>query len=181
LGDLFEGSGGSKQDLSGLGLTRGAQFAVEHSGHRRISHALHPKQIGAEGGTSGKKPIEVLLVEDNAGDSLLISEILADAPIPITLHIAPDGMEALLMLSGRVSHPDLVILDLNIPGISGQVVLGHYHPRDVPVVVFTSLCSEADARRSLDAGAREVVQKPTHVEDYRSVVLGMIEKWAVHK
>ena len=50
--------------------------------------------------------------------------------------------------------------------------------RDVPVVVFSSLWNEADARRVLELGAREYVSKPIDIDDYTHAVWGMIEKWA---
>jgi chemotaxis family two-component system response regulator Rcp1 len=122
-------------------------------------------------------PVDVLLVEDNIGDEFLISLIFTEAPIPVTLHVARDGVEALFKLADRKSHPALVILDLNLPAISGQDVLWHFHPVDVPVVIFSSSSSEADVQRALELGAREFVQKPSRFEDYRCAVLGMIEKW----
>ena len=84
------------------------------------------------------KPIEILLVEDNAGDTLLIGEALRESSTPINLHVARDGMQALLMLAGYLAKPDLVILDLNLPNLSGQAMLEKYHPNDVPIVIFSS-------------------------------------------
>jgi CheY-like chemotaxis protein len=127
------------------------------------------------------KPSEVLLVEDNAGDALLIAQILADSAIPVKLHHARDGIEALLMLANSVLKPDLVILDLNVPNLSGCAVLERYHPKDVPVVVFSSSWNEADRTRSLELGAQEFVRKPMHLEAFKDAVCGMVEKWAVHK
>lgn len=124
-------------------------------------------------------PIDVLLVEDNAGDAFLISQIVAEAPVPVRLHVARDGVEALFKLAER--PPDLVILDLSLPAVSGHEVLRHYHPLDVPVVVFSSSGSELDRRRALEAGAREFVQKPSHVDHYKRAVLGIIEKWTLRK
>lgn len=120
-------------------------------------------------------PVDVLVVEDNAGDAFLISLIVADAPVPVTIRIAQDGIEALFKLAER--NPDLVILDLNLPAISGHDVLRKYHPADVAVVVFSSSDSEADRKQSLEEGAREFIHKPTSVDDYKRAVLGMIERW----
>jgi CheY-like chemotaxis protein len=57
----------------------------------------------------------VLLVEDCAGDALLVGQALADCPTPIHLHIACDGEQALQFLEQPDFKPDLIILDLNIP------------------------------------------------------------------
>jgi len=84
------------------------------------------------------RPIDVLLVEDNVGDEFLIALIVGEAPVPVRLHVARDGVEALFKLAQHGVHPDLVILDLNLPAVSGHDVLRLYHPNDVPVVVFSS-------------------------------------------
>src|SRR5271154_2450972 len=96
-------------------------------------------------------PINVLLVEDNPGDAFLISLIVSEAPVQVNLSVAQDGIEALFKLAEQ--HPDIVILDLNLPAVSGHEVLQHYHPNDVPVVVFSSSGNEADRQRSLAEGA----------------------------
>jgi CheY-like chemotaxis protein len=126
-------------------------------------------------------PADVLLVEDNPGDAYLISLIAAEAPVAINLLVARDGVEALFKLAEPGCRPGLVILDLNLPAVSGHDVLRHYHPVDVPIVVFSSSCSDAERQQSLTEGAREFVTKPTSFEDYKRAVLGMIQKWVSHK
>src|SRR5579862_3180549 len=101
-------------------------------------------------------PVDVLLVEDNVGDEFLIALIVGEAPMPVRLHVARDGVEALFKLAQHGVHPDLVILDLNLPAVSGHDVLRHYHPVDVPIVVFSSSSSDAERRQSLAEGAREL-------------------------
>jgi CheY-like chemotaxis protein len=128
---------------------------------------------------SGMPPIDVLLVEDNPGDAFLISLIVSEAPVQINLSVAQDGVQALFKLAER--HPALVILDLNLPAVSGHAILRHYHPPDVPIVVFSSSGSEEERQRSLAEGAREFVQKPSGFDDYKRAVLGMIEKWILPK
>ncbi|RPJ73707.1 MAG: response regulator, partial [Alphaproteobacteria bacterium] len=66
------------------------------------------------------KPIEILLVEDNEGDVGLIEEVLEEAKIRNSLHIAEDGEEAILFLHGEGKfsgspRPDIILLDLNLP------------------------------------------------------------------
>lgn len=78
------------------------------------------------------KSVQVLLVEDNAGDAFLTGQALADCPIPVKLTIAQDGEQALAMLSERDYAPDLIILDLNLPKIPGHVLLQRYHAKKTP-------------------------------------------------
>jgi CheY-like chemotaxis protein len=122
-------------------------------------------------------PSEVLLVEDNAGDTLLIGHALVECPTPVKLHVARDGEQALQILKESDFNPDLIILDLNIPKMSGYAVLALRPHKNTPVVVFTASENEADAERALSLGAREFVHKPTDLDDYKDAVSGMVEKW----
>lgn len=125
------------------------------------------------------EPIEILLIEDDSGEAFLIGAALADWPMPVKLRIARDGMEALLMLGMSRFQPDLIIVDLNIPYITGHGVIEQFHPNDVPIVVFSSSPNEADKQRALKLGAREYVQKPMHLDAYKEAVRGIVENWAV--
>jgi DNA-binding response OmpR family regulator len=120
---------------------------------------------------------EVLLVEDSVGDVLLTRQILTQ--LPIRLRIARDGLQALLMLADPSFKPALVILDLNIPDISGHEVLSRYHPSNPPVVIFTSSWNDAEKTRALSMGARDYVIKPMDLDEYSSAVRGMVERWAL--
>jgi DNA-binding response OmpR family regulator len=123
------------------------------------------------------KDAEVLLVEDSVGDVLLTRQILTE--MPIKLRVARDGLQALLMLADPTFDPVLVILDLNMPDISGHEVLTRYHPQNPPVVVFTSSWNEEEKRRTLAMGACEWVNKPMDLDAYAGAVRGMVEKWAL--
>ncbi len=124
-------------------------------------------------------PVEVLLVEDCAGDALLASQILSEFPLPVKVHIARDGAQALQMLAGGSFRPSLVMLDLNLPEVSGLQVLKGYRGTSVPIVVFSGSSREADQRLALTLGASEYVQKPNDIEAFREAVWGIIEKWAL--
>jgi two-component system response regulator len=127
------------------------------------------------------KRIEILLVEDNAGDTLLIQQTLAEGSIPVRIHVARDGEQALQMLDNPEFHPGLVILDLNLPRIPGSAVLERYHSAKTPIVVFTSSWNDAEIRRAMDLGARQFAQKPTDLQAFSDVVCQMVEKWALRE
>lgn len=124
------------------------------------------------------KPVEVLLIEDNAGDTLLIGQILADFQLPVKLHVARDGEQALQMLTDANVKPSLIVLDLNIPKISGNALLRRYPSRQVPVVVFSSSWNEPEIEEALSLGAVQYVQKPTDIQAFTDAVCGMMLKWA---
>ena len=75
-------------------------------------------------------PREVLLVEDSPGDVRLTQEAFRDANSSIHLHVASDGVEAMVFLRHEGAHihaprPDLILLDLNLPKMDGREVLAH--------------------------------------------------------
>jgi len=125
------------------------------------------------------KSIQVLLVEDNAGDALLVGQALKDCPITVKLTIARDGEQALSMLADLGFEPDLIILDLNIPKIPGHVLLQRYDAKTTPIVVFSAYWNDVDLDRAFALGVREYVQKPTDLEAFKTAVCGMIQKWAL--
>jgi len=120
---------------------------------------------------------EVLLIEDNAGDALLIRQALAEGLISVHLHVARDGEQALQILGEKDFKPDLIILDLNIPKISGHAVLASC-VKMTTVVVFTASLNEEDEGRVLSLGAKEFVHKPMGLQDYKTTVCRMVRKWA---
>jgi CheY-like chemotaxis protein len=63
------------------------------------------------------------LVEDNAGDVLLIKQVLSQATCPLALRVALDGEQALQILADSEFKPRLMILDLNLPKVQGLQVL----------------------------------------------------------
>ncbi len=126
-------------------------------------------------------PVEVLLVEDNEGDVSLVRQSLIECDRPVALTVARDGVEALRLLSVSDFSPDLVILDLNIPRLSGLMVLERLNHCDTPVVVFSSSCNTAEIRHALTLGARECIRKPMDVGDFINAVCGMIKTWAKAK
>jgi CheY-like chemotaxis protein len=122
--------------------------------------------------------MEVLLVEDNAGDAVLIRQILADASIHVKLHIARDGEQAMTMLGDAHFHPDLIILDLNIPRVSGAALLDRWKALDVPIVVFSSSLNDTERERALALGAREFVRKPIDLKVFTETVSGIIQRYS---
>ena len=120
--------------------------------------------------------VAVLLVEDNAGDILLIQQTLASAPYPIRLLIATDGEQALHLLEAGLK-PNLIILDLNLPRVPGLFFLVR-RQSDAPVVVFTSSDNPEEQKRAVELGAKEIVQKPMDLAAFQWQVAEIVRNWA---
>ena len=117
------------------------------------------------------KTASIVLVEDNPADVLLIKKALQEKGIECALTCFEDGEKELKNLSqaGRLS-PDLILLDLNLPGVDGVEVLRKICtiPRllKVPVVILTSSESPSDMQRTERIGAARYIRKPSGVEDF---------------
>lgn len=123
-------------------------------------------------------PVDVLLIEDSAGDALLIEQILEEAQLPVKLHVARDGEQALQMLEDPSLRPSLIVLDLNIPKISGNALLKHYPSREIPIVVFSSSWNDVEIKEALALGACQYIQKPMDIQAFTDAVCGMMLKWS---
>jgi len=139
------------------------------------------KSIGTDA-----EPIEILLVEDSPGDVRLTREAFKDAKVHISLHVAPDGAEAMAFLRregdyANVPRPDLILLDLNLPKKDGREVLGEIKEsptlKSIPVVVLTTSASEADILRSYNLHANCYITKPVGLNGFLDVVKSIDDFW----
>jgi CheY-like chemotaxis protein len=133
----------------------------------------------------------ILYAEDDENDAFLIKLAWRQAGIPHGLVIVEDGKAAIDYLAGngtyadRVKHPlpCLVLLDLNMPGISGIEVLKWIRTKPttvaLPVVMLTSSNQEADVHRSYVQGANGYLVKPSKLEDMVTMAKGIRDYWLV--
>jgi len=82
----------------------------------------------------------------------------------------------MFMLAEGRFEPDLILLDLNLPKVSGSWFLARSKPK-VPVVVFSSSSDPADIQGSVELGASEFVQKPTDLQEYSERVSRIVKDW----
>lgn len=127
-------------------------------------------------------PKTVLLVEDNPGDIKLIKEAFREQGVTADLYVVRDGKEALDFLfregayRGRNANhvPDVVLLDLNLPQLSGFDVLEALRERDetrhTPVVVLSGSGAQEDLERSYALGASSFVKKPRGLDEFLAAV-----------
>ncbi len=130
--------------------------------------------------------LAILLVEDNPADVRLVREALAEGGVPARLHWMPSGETALGFLRregdrAASPRPDLVLLDLNGPGLHGLEVLAAIK-RDpdllsIPVVVLTSSAARADVLAAYAAHANSYVVKPDDYEQFLALVASLCSYW----
>ena len=108
-----------------------------------------------------------------------MAQILAEAFPTVKLTVARDGAQALAMLADSTFQPSLMIVDLNLPLVSGFELLQHRPRPEIPMVAFSSSANPADWDRAVASGASEYYSKPTSLGDYRDTVVAMIRRWAL--
>ncbi|WP_226481184.1 response regulator [Natrinema amylolyticum] len=132
------------------------------------------------------EPAQILLVEDNPGDVRLTKEAFKQGRIENDLHVVSDGTEALDFLSQRdpyadAPRPDLVLLDLNLPGKDGEEVLEELKDdpalRSIPVIVLTSSRAEEDIVKSYELHANAYLTKPVDPDEFIETVRAFEKFW----
>jgi CheY-like chemotaxis protein len=131
-------------------------------------------------------PFEILLVEDNEGDVEMVRRSLRAVTPACNLSVAIDGTEALDYLLKRsnfqnVVRPHLILLDLNMPRMSGKEALtlikSDERVKTIPVVVFTSSNAPSDIRECYAHHANCYVVKPFDSGEFKSAIGEIVNFW----
>ena len=132
------------------------------------------------------KPIDILLVEDNAGDARLVREMFHEAKLVNSLTVVGDGVEALACLRregkyAAIKPADLVLLDLNLPRKDGREVLAEIRKdpelRRTPVVVLTGSKAEEDILQAYDLDADAYLSKPIDLYQMLRLIKAVDALW----
>ena len=138
------------------------------------------------GHPSDNKELHILLVEDSPADARLVVEGLTEKGSSVRLHVVQNGDDALSFLRRQGQYvdapaPDLVLLDLNLPGRDGREVL-----RDIksdlrllrtPVIILSSSQSPSDIDACYDSFANCYLAKPVHLDDYLTLFKLVRQFW----
>jgi chemotaxis family two-component system response regulator Rcp1 len=131
-------------------------------------------------------PIEILLVEDNAGDARLAVEALKEGKVLNNLSVARDGVEAMAFLHREGEYagaprPDLILLDLNMPKKDGREVLAEIKTdenlKSIPVVILTTSAAERDIIKSYNLHANCYITKPVDLNQFIEVIQSIEGFW----
>lgn len=142
-----------------------------------------------------KRGFTLLLVEDDPNDVELFRHALEHAAprahIKVRLEITHHGEEAIRYLSGsgafahrsRFPFPDLVVLDLKMPGLNGLDVLAwlkdHHEYRRVPKILLSSSSLERDVDEAYRLGVNTFFQKPSNLQELRELLYHLVSYWGL--
>lgn len=136
--------------------------------------------------SGGRNPVHILLVEDSAGDARLTEEAFQEANIDQTLHVVTDGDDALDFLNrrgeyGSAVRPDLVLLDLNLPGTDGREILRRIRAdeglRSIPVLVLTGSTASETMIECYESHANAYLTKPDDPDEFASLAGSICRFW----
>jgi len=132
------------------------------------------------------KPIHILLVEDNAGDILLITEALEESKIINRVSSVKNGKEAIDFVFQQnefkdVDRPDLILLDINLPLKNGHEVLqaikSEIKTKHIPVIMLTTSSSDEDVIKSYKEHANSYITKPLDVTEFIKAISTIEDFW----
>jgi len=132
---------------------------------------------------NGVEPVRILLVDDNPADAMLAKELILETKLPAIVSVVTDGEHAITvideMLKSKMEMPELVLLDLNIPGRSGHEVLRLL--KDMPsiltmlIVIYTGSRSPIDLETARIGGANGYIVKPNDATEIDETIVAFKE------
>jgi chemotaxis family two-component system response regulator Rcp1 len=131
-------------------------------------------------------PIRILLVEDNPADIRLMTETFRERKVMNEIYVVEDGAEAMAFLrrEGKYAtswRPDLVLLDLSLPGKNGLEILAEIKQdadlKRIPVIIITSSQAEKDILQAYNNSVNCYLTKPVDLEQFINVVRSVEQFW----
>jgi PAS domain S-box-containing protein len=171
---LVEAMGGRLRVESTVG--EGSTFWVELPVTERPRRHVEPDRTDAPRPERGARPARTILyVEDNLANLDLVESILYDRP---EIDLVPALQGRLGLQLAREHTPDLILLDLHLPDLSGEVVLHELRAdertRHIPVLVISADATTRQVERLRSAGARDYLTKPLDVDQFLAAVDGAL-------
>lgn len=133
-----------------------------------------------------RRPLRVLLVDDHPTDRLLAEEAFQLLTVPCTLTTVTSGVEALAcLLEAEGALPDLVLVDLHMPGMNGLTVLSKIkqHPalQALPVMMLTTSVAQEDVAQAYTLHASAYLTKAMHFEGFVEQLQSLTAFWSTAK
>ncbi|MBT4511196.1 MAG: response regulator [Chloroflexi bacterium] len=136
--------------------------------------------------TNNGQPFQILMVDDSPGDIRLAQEAFRESKTANEMHAVENGIEAMAYLRNQEKYadairPDLILLDLNMPGKDGRQVLEEIKAdddlRQIPIIVLTISNQESDIINAYDLHANCYITKPIDLHRFIEVATAIEDFW----
>lgn len=128
------------------------------------------------------KNLSILLIEDNTIEIMKMKRTISFLKLSHTLKEATDADEAFVLLNGKSKLPDIILLDLNLPKISGieflSMVRNDVKLKHIPIVILTTSNNHKDIVACYKIGVSGYILKPLKYEDYVKKIERTFAYWS---
>ncbi|MDD7913955.1 response regulator [Polaribacter ponticola] len=131
------------------------------------------------------KFLKIILVEDNLIEIMKMKRTISLLKLNHTLQEAKNGEEALQILEDKANMPDIILLDLNMPKISGieflKIIKANEDLKHIPTIILTTSSNQKDLLECYRTGMSGYVLKPLKYEDYVKKIESVLAYWSVNE
>lgn len=131
------------------------------------------------------KQINILLIENNLIEIMKMKRTISLLELTHNITVAKNGEEALEILEDKSKFPDLILLDLNMPKLSGieflTILKGNDEIKHIPTVILTTSDNQKDLEECYSIGVSGYMLKPLKYDDYVKKIETVLNYWSVNE
>ncbi|AQS93233.1 MULTISPECIES: response regulator [Polaribacter] len=131
------------------------------------------------------KQINILLIEDNLIEIMKMKRTISLLELTHNITVAKNGEEALEILEDKSKFPDLILLDLNMPKLSGieflTILKGNDEIKHIPTVILTTSDNQKDLEECYSIGVSGYMLKPLKYDDYVKKIETVLNYWSINE
>jgi len=125
-----------------------------------------------------KKPLDILLIEDDMDDIDLLKDALNESKVPYHIDVIMEGDKVYNYLESLKTLPGVIVMDLNLPKTDGKEILhelkSSFHLTQIPIIILTTSSSKADIDYCNRMGIRKFITKPATMEGWNTTIDSII-------
>ncbi len=133
----------------------------------------------------GMNTLDILLIEDDMIEVMKLNRVMSSLQLNHKVIEANNGEEALKLLNDKENLPDIILLDLNMPKISGieflKILKSDERLKYIPTIILTTSNNNRDLLECYKIGIAGYVLKPLKYEDYVSKIEKLLSYWSVNE
>jgi CheY-like chemotaxis protein len=131
------------------------------------------------------KPLNILLIDDDIIEVMKLKRVVDSLALNHKITEASNGEEALNILRQKDNNPDIILLDLNMPKISGiefiTILKENKDFKCIPTIILTTSSNMNDIKKCCEIGIAGYVIKPLKYEDYVSNIEKILAYWSINE